>query len=454
LIAARVKEFRMLRWMGILLTVGLCWASVGWSQTTAASPQGSGPVRLSLGEAVRTALANQPALRRAEAEVAAAEAEVKQVRADYFPQLTFSGIGKVGLSGATSALGLPGFPASPFYRNAAYSANWYQTIFDFGRTKHRLASQKALSDSARLKMRAEEDRTILAVRKAYFNALEAQQLQRVAEETVAERRLTLEQVQAYFTAGLRSRLDASLAEANLAEARGNLIQARSAVATAFAALRATMGVERAQTYELETPPTEILSLPPAEALVLAGFHNRPDLRALDLKLRALTEEVGFARAQRLPEIRGFAAGGQGRFNGTTVKPVQRHGLGALGLLFPLFTGGRLEAARDEAEAEVQAASASRAELRQQIRLEVTQGYYQLNDSAERIGVAALQQKAAQETLNLAKARFQVGLSSFLEVVTAEVAAAKADTNYAQVQFDYQRARAGLEFATGQRTLWP
>jgi outer membrane protein len=386
--------------------------------------------------------------------VAAAEEEVKQVRANYFPQLTLSGIGKVGLSGATSALGLPGFPASPFHRNTAYSANWYQTIFDFGRTKHLVASRQALSESARLRKKTEEDRIVLAVHRAYFNVLEAQQLQRVAEETVKERRLTLEQVQAYYKAGLRSQLDVSLAETSLAEAQGNLIQARSAVATAFAALQVAIGLDGAQQYELETPPTAILSLQPLEDLVQAGFQNRPDLHALDLKIRAFGEEVGFASAERLPEIRGFAAGGQCRFNGTTVKPIQRHGLGALGFIFPFFTGGRLEAVRAEAEADLQGAMASRMELKQQIRLEVTQAYYQLLDLAERTEVASLQQRAAHEALDLAKARFQVGLSSFLDVLTAEVAAARADTNYARVQFDYQRARAGLAFATGQETLGP
>src|SRR5258708_12184570 len=90
------------------------------SQSVVAQP-------LPLDEAVRTALRQHPALREAEAAVAAAEAEVRQARSYYFPQLSFSGIGKVGLSAATSALALPGVPASPFFRNIPYSHNWYQS---------------------------------------------------------------------------------------------------------------------------------------------------------------------------------------------------------------------------------------------------------------------------------------------------------------------------------------
>jgi hypothetical protein len=112
----------------VLLSVVLaCWFYPGLAQENAKSRPATDPQPLSLDEAVRIALKQQPVLEEAEAAVTAADAEVREARAVYFPQLSFSGIGKIGLSGATSALGLPGFPASPFWRNAAYSVNWYQS---------------------------------------------------------------------------------------------------------------------------------------------------------------------------------------------------------------------------------------------------------------------------------------------------------------------------------------
>lgn len=371
-----------------------------------------GPQPLLVEEAVQISLEKHPALRRAEAAVERAEAEIKQVRASYFPQLSFGGIGKIGLSGAAGALALTGFPASPFFRNLAYSANWYQTVFDFGRTKHRVASQKALAENARLRKQAEEDRIVLAVRRAYFSVLEARRLQKVAEETVRERRLTLERVKAYFEAQLQSRLDVNLARANLAEAEGNLIRARNAVHTAFAALRTAMGIEEEPSHELQEPRLEILPLPSLEQLVRSAIVHRPDLQALESKITALSEQVGAAHSNRLPELRGFGAAGQGRFRGTPVKPNQRHGIGALGLFFPFFTGGRLKAEKRVARTDLQGALAFHDELRQQIRFEVTRAYYQMLDLAERIQVAAEQERAAREALLLAQERFRVQLASF------------------------------------------
>jgi outer membrane protein TolC len=409
---------------------------------------------LSLDDAIRIALQGHPALREAEDAVAAAEAEVKQARANYFPQLSFSGIGKIGLSGATSALGLPGFPASPFWRNAAYSANWYQNIFDFARTKHLVASQRALAENARFKSKEERERVVLAVKRAYFSVLEARGLQSLAEQTVEERKLTLRRVRASFEQGLQSQMEVSLAEASVAEAEGSLAEARAAVGKGFAALRLAMGVDGAPEYDLQGPQMEILTLPPLEDLVQEGMKNRPDAQALDWKVRALSEEAGLAHAERLPKISGFGAGGQGRFNGTTVKEQQRHGVGAMGLFIPIFTGGRLEAAQQEAKAELDAALATRVQLSQQIRQEVTEAYYELSGFLERMNAADQQRKTANEASRLAQARYQAQLASLLDVLTAEVAKAAEGTTFARTQYDYQRARAELAFATGEAPSAP
>lgn len=431
----------------------LMWLIVALGLHAAAQTGTPGrPEKLSLDEAVRQALENHPALREAEAAIEAAEAQVKQVRANYFPQLSFSGIGKIGLSGATGALALAGFPGSPFFRNVAYSANWYQTIFDFGRTRRRVASQESLAELARFSRQSEQDGIVRAVRRAYFSVLESRRLEELAAKTVEERRLTFIRVQAYFQAQLLAQLDVRLAEVNLAEAQGDLIRAQSAHRTAIAALRAAMGVESETPYELQEPTGPIGPPAALEELLEAGRMNRPDLKAAETKIAALSEALGAAESERRPEIRGFAATGQGRFRGTPVKENQRHGLGALGIFFPFFTGGRIEGERDEARAELKGAVAARDLLRQHIRLEVTSAHSEIVGAQEGIRAAAVRERAAAEALRLAQARFQARLASFLELTTAEVALTRAETNHARARYDYQAARADLEFATGRTTF--
>src|SRR5260370_36451571 len=160
---------------------------------------------------------------------------------------------------------------------------------------------------------------------------------------VGDRSLRGDRAVDYYQATLGSQLELSLGQANLAEAQGGLIQAQNTINTAFAALRAAMGVDGSQSYELQNPKTETVSLPPLDDLVQSGLKDRPDEQALQFKITALSENLGLARAQSLPSIHGFVAGGEGRFNGTTVKEEQLHGVGALGLLVPIFTACSLKA---------------------------------------------------------------------------------------------------------------
>lgn len=441
-----------MRFRPSLMVLVVMTATSGLRPATAQTDTASRPEKLSLDQAERLALENHPALREAEAAVEAAEAQIKQARANYYPQLSFSGIGKIGLSGATGALGLAGFPGSPFFRNLAYSANWYQTIFDFGRTRHHAASRESLANLTRFKRQAEQDRIKHAVRRAYFSVLEARRLQRLADKTVDERRLTLARVQAYFQARLRSQLDVRLAEANLAEAQGDLIRVRSAVRTSEAALQAAMGVEGESRYELEEPAAEITPPPSLQELLASARTNRPDLNAAEAKVAAFSAQVGATEAERRPEIRGFAAGGQGRFQGTSVKENQRHGLGALGIIFPFFTGGRLKGQEEEARAELKGAMAAHDVLRQHVRLEVTAAHSQVLTSQEAIRAAGEQERAAGDALRLAQARFQARLASFLELTTAEVTLTRAETNHARALYDYRKAWADLDFSIGPANI--
>lgn len=407
------------------------------------------PPTLSLDDAVHSALQHHPALKEAEAAVTAAEAEVREARSYYFPQLSFSAIGKVGLSGATNALGLPGFPASPFFRNTAYSVNWYQSVFDFGRIKHLVRMDRALYRSAQLRQTSEQQRIVLEVKQAYFAVLEAQQLEQAGEAALRERTLAVDKAKAYLSENLGSQLDLDKANAGLAEAQEALAHAHNAVEVSFAALHVAMGVDGAQTYALQAPPFDERALPLVESLIQQAIKNRPDEQAVEFKIAALSENFELAKSQSFPDFRGFGAGGQGRFNDTQVKENQQHGVGALGVLVPIFTGGRLKAERDEARAEIQGATAIREQLLQQIRLEVTRAYFQLSDLDHQISAAEKRQLAADGSLRLAQARYQAQLGSYLDVRAAEVAATNATAEYLRLQLDYERARVQLDFATGK-----
>ncbi len=405
---------------------------------------------LSVDEAVAVALRQHPAIREVEAAVAAAEAQVREARAAYFPQLSVSAIIKAGLTGATGALGLPGFPASPAFHEYAYSLNWYQSIFEFGRIRHEVAMRQLLYRSAQFRQSVEEARIVLEARRAYFAVLEAQTLAGASAQLVAERALAAAAVRAGLDAQLRSRLDLDAAEARLADAEAARSRADDAVKTAYAALLAAMGDAGTRTYLLTSPPVAPALPSPLDDLIARALRERPDEQAVEFKIAALEEGLGGVRAKSLPSIRGFAAAGGANFEGTNVPENQQHGVAGAGLLMPLFTGGRLKAERDVAQAQLAGAIAARDQLQQQIRLEVTEAYYQLADRSRQLGALERAQAAADDVLRRAEARRSAQLDSMLTVLGARASVANAAASFTTARLDYARADAQLDFATGRR----
>ena len=115
------------------------------------------------------------------------------------------------------------------------------------------------------------------VNQAYFGALRAQALVKVAQETVAARQLLVDQVTALYNNKLRSELDVSFVDVNLSQAKLLLLQAQDQVQGAFAELTRALGSQQAATYELEDEP-----LPPSpptnpEDLVTQAIGGRPEL---------------------------------------------------------------------------------------------------------------------------------------------------------------------------------
>src|SRR5439155_11638648 len=113
---------------------------------------------------------------------------------------------------------------------------------DITRTAHRVKASKWTVITVKHAIQTKQALVTLGMQQAYYNALEQQRRIKVAEETVAERQLTVRQATAFYNASLKSKLDVTLAEVAAANAQLELVRARERSRTAFAELNLAMGV--------------------------------------------------------------------------------------------------------------------------------------------------------------------------------------------------------------------
>src|SRR6202007_3296860 len=123
---------------------------------------------------------------------------------------------------------------------------------------------------------------LLAVDRAFYNALQTGAVLRVAEQTVASRQLLSDQVSALTHSKLKSDLDLSFANVNLAQAKLLYLDALNNDKAAMASLSAILGYPTLENFELMND-TEPLAPPPAEvdALIADALSKRPEILHLE-----------------------------------------------------------------------------------------------------------------------------------------------------------------------------
>lgn len=383
------------------------------------------PVHLTLHEAIEIALRQNPSMVGAREMVNRAEARVRQARAGYYPQVGFNGIAKEGLAGATNGLSLIGLPASPLYQNIADSVNVFQSVFDFGRTKHQVAFERDRRDAAEADYSAQAAQVTLEVKRAYYGLLRAQRLRDVAREIATAREATARRAQALYEGEIRSRVDLDLARANLARAQLQVTSSANELRTAATRLGLALGGDQDIEYILEPPDSETPRLGPVEPLIEEALRARPELQSLRFESKAAQERLEFVKSQKKPLLNVAFTGGYARFTSLLAKELMA---GGAGFVLPLFTGGRIEGQQEEAQAELRAAASREEALKQHIAAEVRTAWYAFENASGALPVIQVQAEYARNAARLADERYREHLGSFVELSAAQSEVAEALAN--------------------------
>ena len=170
------------------------------------------------------------------------------------------------------------------YTRAAAGASVSQLITDFGHTTNLVASARLQAKADEQNAAATKDDILLAVDQAFYNTLQTHAVLRVAEQTVASRQLLSDQVSALTKSKLRSDLDLSFANVNLAQAKLLYLDALNNDKAAMASLSAILGYSTLENFELVNE-TEPLAPPPADVdpLIADAFSKRPEILALEFE---------------------------------------------------------------------------------------------------------------------------------------------------------------------------
>jgi len=401
---------------------------------------------LTLAEAEQSALHNHPQIQAAEFGAVAATQVVRESRAAYFPTVFGSFSGADAQSGSRIAAG--GLNNPIIYNRIAGGISFGQLVTDFGRTRALVESSSLTAQAQQENVSGQRASVLLDVDRAYFGVLRAQAVQRVAQTTVDARQLAFDQVNALAQGNLRSGLDVSFARVNLSAARLLLVQAQNDTERAFAMLAAALGAESMPSRDLIEEP--VPTAPPADsaALVADAFRQRPELSAARLSADAASSFATAESGLKRPSV--TVAGAVGMLPYYQPGISDRYAAVGVNVNVPLLNGNLFAAREAEAMARARVQDQRVRDIENQIRRDVQTAWLNARTAFQRLDLTAELVDQARQALDLAQARYELGLSSIVELNQAQLAQTQAELDAASARYDYQVQTAALAFATGAR----
>ncbi|MFI3300274.1 MAG: TolC family protein [Candidatus Gastranaerophilales bacterium] len=402
-------------------------------------------IDMTLDMCLELALGNNPQINSAFHDILASDARIKQVWSNYFPQISWqTGYTKIRQLQLSDALG----QNLTFNYFILGQVTLQQMLYDFGVTQNQATIKKLDYEGYKASLNAIINDVIFSTKDAYYNLLFSYENQKVAQDTVEKFGMFYNQAKAFYEIGTNPKVDVTIAEVNLSNAKLQLIQADIAVDLAIASLNNIMGVPFIDKYSVR----ERLSYKPLkitfEKSIEIAKEARPELRLAELKVESANQTVKLVKKSYFPTI---SVEGQYQLGGKSWTSNYGYSLGGY-LNFPTVNAMLINNEIKEAKFLYDAELANAKNTQNQIYLEIQNAYLTLSEKQDQMPVALLYVKQAKENYELSYGRYRVGEANPTELKDAQLNYQEAQLNFYNALYQYNSAKSQLEKSIGKNLV--
>jgi outer membrane protein len=414
--------------------------------------------RLSFAELATTVMQNNLQLRAAALDVAVAQAQLAQARAAKQPQVgvtasytrtqqasaqTITFPNPFGASPPEISITLPAPNPNIF---AARLAVQYP-LYTGGRLESQVALAEANLRGAQAVFAQAQRQVLFNAQQLYLQALLGQENVTAAQRALNQANESLRVANARVSAGAAPQFDVLQAQVAVANAEQEVVRARTSVATAQTSLSATLNLAQDSALEF----TETLEPRPVagtlQDAIGRAVRDRPELAEIQSRIAATQASIDLAASGGRPNVNVSTGYDVGNSNGMSTS-ISGGWSVTLGVTLALYDGGLTRERIREAELRLEQLKLLDAQVRQQVELDVRLAWLALQQAAGELSAATKAVEQGREAARLAAVRYQAGVGTQLELVSAQTALAQAELGLAAARFNQNLARIRLILAMG------
>ena len=433
----------------LLLSPALSFAQTKSSALPANPP--SDVLKLTLQQSVALAIKQNPTQQIAILNAAESIQDKNITRADLLPQANLhvaDSANRVNLHAQFGGKLPPGFPFPEHigpYQVFSAGPTFGSSVFDFSLWKRYQAARSNV-DAAQANSLSTREQVILLVVSQYIGTLRAVANVEASRSRVELAQALYDQAVDLQKEGVGTGIDTLRANVELQNEKQRLIEAENDRDASLFGLSKLLNLDPRQKVELadalaffDTPQPDV------EASIDDALSAREEWKAIEAQEKSSKLEKQSSQYQRLPSLRfdgNWAYLGTSSSNGI---PTYQY---TAAVNMPLFTSGRIHAEIVKADLELQKIEQQKADLRNQIALDVKTALLNLSSARNEVQVANLGVKLSKEEVDQARDRFQAGVANNIEVISAQDSLSRANDNQIAALYRFNQARADFARSVG------
>jgi outer membrane protein len=418
--------------------------------------------KLSVQDCVQIGLENSHSLHSSKEKVKNAEARLSELRTNMWFSLKFQGL-YTRLShiepfafDLPPALGGPVTISPSIDNNYSLKLTLQQPLFTGFKISSSVDIAAYSAQAQNQDYTKDEHDLIYNIKNAYWTLYKAISLKAVVDENVNQIKAHLDDVTNLFNQGMATKNDVLKVQVQLGDTQIKQIDANNNVHLSLISLDNIMGVPLStEVNPLEKVNPKVETLSNIDMYMEKAYQNRPELKGMDLRIKAGESGVTMAQSGWWPQVALIGDYLSARPNQRIFPSVDQFKDTwdvNLSVSWDIWNWGATAHQTDQAQTQVEQAKDSYKILKDGITLEVTQTYLNILQAKDKMTLAENNVSQAEENYRVTDEKFKNGLTLNSELLDSEVALLSAKTNFVQSQVDYELAKAQLEKSSGELTV--
>lgn len=392
----------------------------------------------------------------AQQEVERADARVVEARAGALPRIDGDAYYNYNFRVPTQFIEADGEPMEfQFGFKNAFGAgiSLRQSIYQGGKVFTALSIARLYRDYTRAGAAEVGSDVVFNGEVLFYGAIFRQSQVAVLQKAIEAAEYNLSTIEKMRDQGMVSEFEVLRARVERNNLLPQLIAAESDVELARKRLKSFLGLELNALIDLVDTPagadTSLAGLAPMDQYIDSALEARPAVQQAELLTEITRKAVKIAQADYWPHLEAVSNWGwSSQSDDFTLQENNSTSLTA-GLIVsvPIFTGFERQGKVSQAKVDYNQSRLAESQTRDRVRLEVEEAYYQLQQAKKSLDIQGVNIEEAQEGLNIANVRYESGVGTLLEVLSAQVALTDARNANAEALFNFRVAEARLKRAT-------